>query len=291
MEPDIKVMYLNPLGTDAYDRTFAEMVRDYKYPRTTVHVTSFSGAAVSPRMTNLEYRAYESCILNETVRAARYCAVHGFDALVIGCFYDPALLAAREVSGETVVVGPCQASVAAALNLANNFSIVIGQWKWEDQMRQSVCEYGFGDRLVSFEAVGLRVEEFHSDRERTRERLQSAAEFAVTERRAESIILGCTLEIGFFRELQESLAERAGANVPVIDASIAAFKAAEHAALQKRLGWTNSRVWGMAPPPEEELAAFGVLQEDIEFGNSLIVDPDGNIHQETAPGHPLRDSA
>ena len=142
MELDIKVMYLNPLGTDAYDRTFAEMVRDYKYPQTTAYVTSFSSAAVSPKMTNLEYRAYESCILNETARAARYCAGHGFDALVIGCFYDPALLAAREVSGETIVVAPCQASIAAALNVANNFSIVIGQWKWEDQMRQAVYEYG-----------------------------------------------------------------------------------------------------------------------------------------------------
>ena len=278
MELDIKVMYLNPLGTDAYDRTFAEMVRDYKYPQTTAYVTSFSSAAVSPKMTNLEYRAYESCILNETARAARYCAGHGFDALVIGCFYDPALLAAREVSGETIVVAPCQASIAAALNVANNFSIVIGQWKWEDQMRQAVYEYGCRDRLVSFEAVGLRVEEFHADPERTRERLESAAERAVTERRAQSIILGCTLEVGFFRELQASLARRLGANVPVIDSSIAAFKAAEHAALQKRLGWTNSRVWGMEPPPEDELASFELLQRDIEFGNTLIVDPDGTIH-------------
>lgn len=277
MEPDIKVMYLNPLAMDAYDRTFAEMVRDYKYPGTTVHVTSFSGACVSPKMTNLEFRAYEACILNETVRAARYCATHGFDSLVIGCFYDPALLAAREVAGDTTVVAPCQASISAALSVSNNFSIVIGQWKWEDQMRQAVYDYGARDRLVSFEAVGLRVEEFHQDRERTRKKLEAAAERAVAERRAESIILGCTLEVGFFRELQAYLTRRLGANVPVIDCSIAAFKAAEHAALQKRLGWTNSRVWGMQAPPEDELARFGALQGEFEFGNTLIVSPDGGI--------------
>ena len=273
MKMDIKVMYLNPVGTSAYDEVFADMARRYKCPETTVHVTSLSGSAVSPAMTNLEYRAYEAGIFNETVKAARYCSINDYDALVIGCFYDPALLAAREVAGDTVVVAPCQASISAALNLANNFSVVIGQWKWEDQMKQAVYEYGGRDKLVSFEAVDLRVEEFHEDPQRTRERLERAAYRAVAERRAESIILGCTLEVGFFRELQAYLAGRLGAFVPVIDPSIAALKAAENAALAKRVGWTNSRVWGMQPPTERELADFGLFQSDWEFGNTLVVAP------------------
>ncbi|MDE0362315.1 MAG: hypothetical protein OXI74_14190, partial [Rhodospirillaceae bacterium] len=63
--------------------------------------------------------------------------------------------------------------------------------------------------------------------------------------------------------------------VPVIDPSIAALKAAENAALAKRVGWTNSRVWGMQPPPEDELADFGLFQSDFEFGNTLVVPPEG----------------
>ena len=276
-EMDIKVMYLNPLGSSAYDQVFADMAREFKLPATTVHVTSMSGAAASPLMTNLEYRAYEACIYNETVRVARYCSEYDYDALVIGCFYDPALLAAREVSGDTIVVAPCQASIAAALNLANNFSVIIGQWKWEDQMKEAVHAYGGRDRLVSFEAVDLRVEEFHADPQRTREKLEQAAYRAVTQRRAESIILGCTLEVGFFRHLQDYLAAELGAFVPVIDPSIAALKAAENAALAGRVGWRNSRVWGMQPPPEDELASFGLLQTDVEFGNALVVDADGRV--------------
>ena len=283
MDMDIKVMYLNPVGTSAYDQVFADMARQYKYPDTTVHVTSMSGTAVSPRMTNLEYRAYEACIFNETVKAARYCSVHEYDALIIGCFYDPALLAAREVAGDTVVVAPCQASVAAALNLANNFSVIIGQWKWEDQMKQAVHDYGGKDKLVSFEAVDLRVEEFHKDPQDTRARLERAAYRAVAERRAESIILGCTLEVGFFRELQAFLAARLHAFVPVIDPSIAALKAAENAALAKRIGWTNSRVWGMQSPPERELADFELFRTDIDFGNVLVVQPDGSSGLHSGP--------
>ena len=52
---------------------------------------------------------------------------------------------------------------------------------------------------------------------------------AVQVHKAEAIILGCTLEIGFYRELQDYLngpEAFPGAGIPVIDPSIAAFKAA-----------------------------------------------------------------
>ena len=276
---NIRVMYLNPIGYSSYDEVFAEMIRDYKYPQTTAYVVSMSGNEVPAKMTNLEYRTYESYIVNETVKVARYCSVHNFDAMVIGCFYDPALLDAREISDNAVVVAPCQASVAAALNVANNFSIIIGERKWEDQMKQTVYEYGYKDKLASFESVGLRVEDFHRDPAKTKKRLESAAIEAVTIHKAESIILGCTLEVGFYQQLQDFLSDQIGGNVPVIDCSIAAFKAAENAALQKQWGWRNSRVWGMQPPPEAELAKFGILQTDVTFGNKIKVSPDGTISQ------------
>ena len=279
---DITVMYLNPIGNSDYDETFAEMIKGYKYPQTTAYVVSMSGNDVPAKMSNLEYRTYESYIVNETVKVARYCSVHNFDAMVIGCFYDPALLDAREISDNTVVVAPCQASIAAALNVGNNFSVIIGERKWEDQMKQTVYEYGFRDRLASFESVGLRVEDFHNDPAKTKEKLELAAIEAVTIHRAESIILGCTLEVGFYQELQDFLSAQIGGNVPVIDCSIAAFKAAENAALQKQWGWRNSRIWGMQPPPEAELAKFGLLQEDVKFGNMTKINPDGTMTRHLA---------
>lgn len=274
MNTRIKVMYLNPVGMSAYDEVFADMAREFKCPETEVHIASLNPESVAPEMNNLEYRAYESLIVADTVKAARQAARSGFDAMAIGCFYDPALLDAREISGDTAIVGPCQASITAALTVANNFSIIIGRTKWEDQMKQAVHEYGYGAKLASFETAGLRVEEFHRDPAETRRRLQLAAVRAVEESKAESIILGCTLEVGFYVELQEFLRRRFSANVPVIDCSIAALKAAESAALQKRIGWTNSRVWGMEPPPEGELERFGIFQADYEFGNLIRVPAD-----------------
>ena len=271
---NIKVMYLNPIGNSNYDQTFADMAKQYKYPDTTVYIVSMSGDDVPPKMDNLEFRTYESYIVNETVKVSRYCSVHNFDAMVIGCFYDPALPDAREIADNTVVVAPCQAATTTALNIANNFSIIIGEEKWKDQMKQTVYEYGYGDKLASFESIGMRVADFHNDPAATKEKLKLAAVEAVTLHKAESIILGCTLEIGFYQELQSFLSAEFATTVPVIDCSVAAFKAAENAALLKQWGWKNSRVWGMQPPPESELADFGILQTDVKFGNQIVVGPD-----------------
>ena len=101
MDTSIKVMYLNPVGTSIYDETFAKMVSTYKYPATAVDVVSLNPATVPPKMTNLEYRAYEALIVADTVKAVRQASRENYDAVVIGCFYDPALADAREISGET----------------------------------------------------------------------------------------------------------------------------------------------------------------------------------------------
>ena len=276
MDTRIKVLYVNPVGFKDYDQTFADMAKQYKYPDTAVDVVSLNPASVPPKMTDLEFRAYESLIIGDTVRAARQASKEGYDAMVIGCFYDPALLDAREISGETIVVAPCQAATTQALNIANNFGIIIGEPKWVDQMRATVYEYGYKDKLAGFRDVGLRVEQFHDDPAKTKQHLESAASEAVSCDKAESIILGCTLEVGFYEDLQKYLDEKYSTTIPVIDCSIAVLKAAENAALQKKFGWTNSRKWGMLAPPEEELAKFGIFQKDYVWGNKVQVPADGS---------------
>ena len=128
------------------------------------------------------------------------------------------------------------------------FSIIIGRTKWEDQMKQTVHEYGYGQKLASFEAAGLRVEEFHQNPHGNQEAAGTLARRAPLKKaRRSPSSWAARWKWVFYAELQEFLRGRFSANVPVIDCSIAALKAAESAAWQKRIGWTNSRVWGMEP--------------------------------------------
>jgi allantoin racemase len=264
MKNIIKIMFLNPVGFDAYDDLFAGMIKEHKQSNTEVHVTS-----LNPRvglMDNLEYRTYNTLISSDLIKATKQAANEGFDALIIGCFYDPNLLDAREISGDMVVVGPCQSSIEIALKLSNKFSVIIGQKKWEHEMHTTIKEYGYSEHLASFRSADMSVCEFQKDHDITANRLFQSAEKAVKEDYAESIILGCTCELGFYEKIQEKL------GVPVIDPSLAALKQAEQAAmLSKNYGWKPSRKWSCAAPPAEDLKRFGLFEETYQFGNRIQV--------------------
>ncbi|MDE0530050.1 MAG: aspartate/glutamate racemase family protein [Albidovulum sp.] len=261
----LKIMYLNPIGCSTYDQVFADMAQEQKLPGTEVHVTSLK--AEDGAFTHIEFRSFEALVTAGIVRAARAAARENFDALAIGCFYDTALLDAREVSGEMIVTAPCFASLEIAASLANRFGIIVGRRKWVHQMNATVRENGMEDRLCGFYHVGLGVDDFQVDHARTNGLLAAAGRKAVEEDYAEALILGCTLEIGFFRELSEML------GVPVIDPSVAALRRAEYSALLKRsCGWIPSRKWSCESPSENEIEKFGIFRDDDVFGNRIVVD-------------------
>ena len=257
----VTVRWLNPIGHATFDAPISQLLHAIKLPSTRVEVVSL---ALSPSPTHLEYRAYEALTYEPIVRIARDSAENNIDALVLGCFYDPALEDAREISGQTVVIGPCQASLQVAANLANRFSIIIGRNKWREQMLARVRAYGAEDRLASMRSLGMGVDEFQRDHALTRKKIIEQARRAVEEDGAEAIILGCTIEFGFFEHVQTLI------GVPVIDPVVAAFKMAEAAAgMKRRFGWSPSRVGSCEPPSKAEIAAFSLFQEPAPIGNRI----------------------
>ncbi len=268
MTAPLKIMYLSPVGNrGADDGIFAQMAADNKLPGTEVHITCLpddDGA-----FTHIEFRSYEAIVTRGIIRAARAAAREGFDAFAIGCFYDTALHDAREISGDMIVTAPCQSSCEIAATLSNRFGVIVGRRKWVHQMQSTVHEHGHRDRLSGFYHVELGVNDFQRDHAETNRRLTEAGRKAVEEDFAEALILGCTLEVGFYRELSETL------GVPVIDPSIAALKRAEYAAILKRqCGWVPSRKWSCEAPSEEEIARFGGFDEGEAFGNRVVVEAD-----------------
>ncbi len=258
----LKIMYHNPVGNDAYDQVFLDALRARRLPGTEIVVTSLHPEEGA--FNHIEYRSYEAMVTAGMLRAVRSAAKEGFDAFVIGCFYDTGLLDARELSGDMVVMAPCVAACEIATSLANRFGIIVGRRKWVEQMGETVKRYGYSDKCSGFYAVGLGVTEFQQDHAETERRLLDAGRRAVDEDYAEALILGCTLEIGFHEKLQDKL------GVPVIDPSIAAFKRAEYAgSLIRDCGWVPSRKWTSEAPPEAEMAALGVFDAKNAFGNRI----------------------
>jgi len=264
MSNPLRIMFHNPVGNSVYDGMFADVLSRYRLPGTEIHVTSLPPEEGA--FSHIEYRAYEGRVTGGIVRSARAAAREGFDAFVIGCFYDTGLHDAREVSGEMIVTAPCIAACEIAASLSNRFGIIVGRRKWVAQMQATVHEYGYGSRLAGFYHVELGVTDFQKDHAETERRLLAAGRRAVEEDYAECLILGCTLEIGFHKTLEDKL------GVPVIDPSVAALKRAEYAATLKRdCGWVPSRKWSCEAPPEAEMAAIGGFDVNRPFGNRIVV--------------------
>jgi len=261
----LKVLYLHATQkTEREKEAFVEMARSHKLPGTEVHIASLPEA--DGRFTNAEYRSYEGIMTRSVVRAARAAALEGFDAVAIGCFYDIALHDAREISGKMVVSAACEASCEIAASLANRFGIIVGRRKWVHQMADTVRSYGHEHRLTGFYHVDMGVNDFQKDHAKTARRLIAAGREAVEQDYAEALILGCTMEIGFYKEVEKAL------GVPVIDPAIAALKRAEYGALLKRqCGWIPSRKWSCEPPPEEEITRFGCFEGGEAIGPRLTV--------------------
>lgn len=261
MSDKTKVLWVNPIGTSGYDDPMGQVMAGIKSPNTQIDVVSLSTPFLPE---HLEYRAYSALIVGDMVRLARWADEQNYHAMVIGCFYDPALEDAREISGSTIVVAPCQAAVQIAANVANRFSVIIGQEKWAVQMRERVAAYGYIDKLASMRSIDIGVPDLQKDCDHTASRIMEAGRRAIEEDKAEALILGCTCSFGMHEIVQKEL------GVPVIDPIIAAFKMAEFlGGLQHKLGLIPSRLWSCAPPPEAELAHFRIFEPAAPIGNTV----------------------
>jgi len=242
-----RILWINPIGTDKFDQAIREELQRVKRPDTQLEVRSLERGPL-----HLEYHAYEALVVPDILAHVIQAERGGFGAAVIGCFYDTGLRAARELAGRMNVVAPCESAVHIAATLGDRFSVIVGRRKWVPEMRDNVFRYGFGERLASFKVVDLGVHDFQADRDLTHRRLTAAAREAITADGAEVVILGCTIEYGFFEQLQDDV------GAPVVDATVAPFKYAELMADVAALGWQSSRVGGYASPPRRELEEFGL---------------------------------
>jgi len=246
-----KILFIDPVGTDLFDQPIQEFLETAKAPETELDVVSLKRGPM-----HLEYHYYEALILADTLHVVRQAELDGYDAAVIGCFYDPGLYEAREITDRLVVTAPAEAAMHIATTLGHTFSILVGRKKWIPKMHENVVKYGFSDQLASFKSLDMGVYDFQKDPKETARRMRAAAKEAVEKDGAEVIILGCTIEFGFYKELQEEF------QVPVIDAVLAPLKYAEFLVdLRDRFDWSHSKVYGYQSPPRDEIESWKLEEQ------------------------------
>ncbi|MBW8182491.1 aspartate/glutamate racemase family protein [Shewanella nanhaiensis] len=259
----IRIRWLNPIAQSHYDEPMGMALKQVANEGTEVEVVSLQSEA---KMDNLEYRFYESLVIGDVVKVAKEGDVNGVDAMVIGCFYDLALEDCREICQNTLVVAPCQASMQVAANIANKFSVIVGQVKWIEQMTERAERYGYGGYLASMRSIDMSANSLQCDTQVTTDRIIEAGRLAIEEDHAEALILGCTCNFGLYEKVQQEL------GVPVIDPLIAALKQAEMLASMKHaFNLAPSNKWSCEPPSESEMLKFGLHSLTESIGNRFLI--------------------
>jgi len=246
-----RIVYIDPVGPEGACHSLKEELKGIKHKETEVEFIHLNRG---PR--HLEYRYYESLIVPDLLHIIKDLEKKNYDAAIIGCFYDPGLLAAKEISNRIIITAPAEASLHLAATLGYKFSIIVGREKWIPRMMENIEFYGLKDKLASFKTLGLGALEFNKDEVFTKKKLKEKAIEAVEQDRAEVIVLGCTMQFGFYKELQEYI------KVPVIDPVIASFKYAEYLVeLRDRFGWQISKRYAFESPPFSEISKWQLDQQ------------------------------
>ncbi|WP_311879067.1 aspartate/glutamate racemase family protein [Microbacterium forte] len=248
-----RILWINPVGTSAYDAPMGDALRPEGRETTRVDVASLP----MDGPTHLEFNAFEMAVAPATAGVIRWAQQEGYDAAVVGCFYDPGLRAAREISKSMAVTAPAEACLHIASTLGENVSILVGRRKWIPEMQENVEKYGFTRRVREFRVLEMSVNEFQQDPAFTEQRILETAQAAVDEG-ADCVVLGCTVEFGFYRHVQEQI------GVPVIDAIVGPLRYAEFLAdLRADQGWSHSKAVGYDTPADDELSRWVPIVEPI----------------------------
>lgn len=139
----------------------------------------------------------------------------GIDAVVIDCMGDPGLQATREVV-RIPVLGAGETALHVAAMLGHAFSVITIMDRVRPILERRVRVYGMAERLASVRAVDVPVLEINDTKEILYGRLSTEALAAVTEDKANVIVLGCTGFLGCAQAVADAL-KAAGFDIPVID--------------------------------------------------------------------------
>ncbi len=144
----------------------------------------------------------------------------GFDAIVIACFDDTGLYAARRRT-RIPVIGIGEAAYHTAMLIAERFSVVTTLSVSIPVIEENIMRYGVAARCGKVRASNVPVLELERPGSTARETISDEIASALLHDNADAIVLGCA----GMADLAADLAARH--RVPVVDGVAAAIKLAE----------------------------------------------------------------
>ncbi len=194
--------------------------------------TEISVDCVSEGPVSIESNSDEASVTMPLLDAIRLAEMDGFNAVVIYCFSDVALDAARE-QVRIPVIGPGEISISIANLLANRFAVITTTRDNIARTRHRLHSYGdLTKKMVTIRALDIPVVDLRKDPDITRRCLHQVCQSAIAEDGIDTVVLGCLGMAHYGAELEAEY------GITVLDPAFIAVASAESWA---RLGIRHNR--------------------------------------------------
>lgn len=233
----MKIKVIIPITSDVFDEEVRREFSTYAGPGVEFDVQHLDYGPAS-----IESEYDEALAVPDILNKVQEAAEEGFDGVIIDCFGDPGVKAAREMV-DIPVCGGFEPAMLLAAGLGQHLGIVTVLPNVLPMIEDLARKLGLMNKLVSIRYVNIPVLEL-GDRTKLEDALYRESLKAITEDRAHVLILGCTGMMGMAKNLHNRLKE-AGYDVPVIDPAFAAVKVMES---YIAMGVKHSRLTYMVPP-------------------------------------------
>ncbi len=188
--------------------------------------------------------AYDEALAQPpTLELVRKANDEGYDAVILACFSDPALDAAKEIS-DIPVIGIEESTMHVAAMLGHKFSITTAFRNRVPTRELHARKHGVESAYASTLVLNMSVLEMDAKPEETKARILKVARESVERDGTEVIILGCAGLAGYAEDVEREL------GIVVLDPTSVALKVAEALA---DLGLRHSKVGRFARPPVKEI--------------------------------------
>jgi len=151
-----------------------------------------------------------------------------FDAVLIGCFGDPGLMALRE-NCDVPVTGLAEAAFFQAAQFGR-FAVVTGGARWKPILTRLAHSLGFSEQLAGIHTVAPSGAQLAQDPQRAQNLLQAACLQAIAQFDVQALVLGGAGLAGMAARLQPALP------VPLVDSVTAGVRHAFSPCLPESLG-------------------------------------------------------
>ncbi len=209
-----KILVINPIANSRWNKTDGDYLQKIASHEITLNVVNIKqGPETIECSADIGYATPEILrIVNDSKKT--------YDGIMINCFADPAITAAREIS-DIPIIGPGETAIILASMLGHKFSIISPQKSIVPMFETKIANMGLTHKLASIEDLNMPVNDLESDVDETTKRIIWAINRAVEYSHAEVVVFGCTGLLFLYEEILKYI------NIPVIEPAAAALKMLE----------------------------------------------------------------